>query len=134
MRNVTGMAFAPSGELYAVTMERDSMGDELVPDYFTAVHQGDDFGWPYQYIGGNLQPEFAGKGLDLNPARVPDVLFEAHSAPLDVVFVPDSWPEAYRGDAIVALHGSWNSASPRGYKLVLIPFKDGKPTGEYQNF
>lgn len=134
MRNVTGMAFAPSGKLYAVTMERDSMGDELVPDYFTGVDRGDDFGWPYQYIGGNAQPEFSGKGLKLKAAKVPDVLFEAHSAPLDIVFVPDSWPEEYRGDAIVALHGSWNSSSPRGYKLVLIPFKDGKPTGEYQNF
>jgi glucose/arabinose dehydrogenase len=134
MRNVTGLAFAPSGELYAVTMERDSMGDELVPDYFTGVEQGDDFGWPYQYIGGHVQPEFSGKGLKLKAAKVPDVLFEAHSAPLDVVFVPQSWPEQYRGSAIVALHGSWNAGGPRGYKLVLVPFKDGKPTGDYQNF
>jgi glucose/arabinose dehydrogenase len=134
MRNVTGLAFAPSGALYAVTMERDGMGDGLVPDYFTRVEQGDDFGWPDQYIGGNVQPEFSGSGPKLKPAKVPDVLFEAHSAPLDVVFVPDSWPEPYRGSAIVALHGSWNAGAPRGYKLVLVPFKAGRPTGAYQNF
>jgi glucose/arabinose dehydrogenase len=135
LRNVTGMAFNPAtGDLYAVNMERDSMGDELVPDFFTRVEQGDNFGWPYQYIGGNAQPEFSGKGLKLAAAKVPDVLFEAHSAPLDVVFVPDSWPEKYRGSAIVALHGSSNAASPRGYKLVLVNFKDGRPTGTYENF
>lgn len=135
MRNVTGLAFNDkTGDLYAVTMERDDMGDELVPDYFTRVQEGDNFGWPYQYIGGNVQPEFSDKGLKLAAAKVPDVLFEAHSAPLDVIFVPDSWPEKYRGGAIVALHGSANAATPRGYKLVFVPFKDGRPDGTYENF
>ena len=135
MRNVTGMDFEPkTNTLYAVVMERDSMGDELVPDYLTAVAAGDNFGWPYQYIGGNAQPEFSNKGLKLAAAKVPDVLFEAHSAPLDIAFIPDSWPEAYRGDAIVALHGSSNAAMPRGYKLVRVHFKDGKPDGTYENF
>jgi glucose/arabinose dehydrogenase len=72
--------------------------------------------------------------MKLAPAKVPDVLFEAHSAPLDLAFIPNSWPEKYRGGAIVALHGSWNAASPRGYKLVVVPFKDGKPDGTYENF
>ncbi|MEO8756929.1 MAG: PQQ-dependent sugar dehydrogenase [Devosia sp.] len=135
MRNVTGMAFQPgTNALYAVTMERDGMGDELVPDYFTRVESGDNFGWPYQYIGGNAQPEYQDKGLKLVGAKVPDVLFEAHSAPLDLAFIPDSWPAAYRGDAIVALHGSWNAGTPRGYKLVRVHFKDGKPDGSYENF
>ncbi|MBI4922381.1 MAG: PQQ-dependent sugar dehydrogenase [Devosia nanyangense] len=135
MRNVTGMDFEPAtGALYAVTMERDGMGDELVPDYFTRVEEGDNFGWPYQYLGSNAQPEFKDKGLKLAAAKVPDVLFAAHSAPLDVAFIPDSWPADYRGDAIVALHGSWNAGAPRGYKLVRIPFTDGKPDGGYENF
>jgi glucose/arabinose dehydrogenase len=135
MRNVTAMAFQPqTGDLYAVTMERDGMGDELVPDYLTRVQQGDNFGWPYQYIGGNAQPEYSAKGLKLAAAKVPDVLFAAHSAPLDLAFVPESWPAAYRGDAIVALHGSWNAGQPRGYKLVLVHFKDGRPDGSYENF
>ena len=135
LRNVTGMAFQPgSNSLYVVNMERDGMGDELVPDFLTRVEQGDNFGWPYQYIGGHVQPEFQNKGMKLAAAKVPDVLFEAHSAPLDLAFIPDSWPQKYRGSAVVALHGSWNAAGPRGYKLVLVPFKDGKPDGTYENF
>ena len=135
MRNVTGMDIDPgTGALYAVVMERDGMGDELVPDYFTRVEAGNNFGWPYQYIGGNAQPEFKDKGLKLAAAKVPDVLFAAHSAPLDIAFIPDSWPADYRGDAIVALHGSWNAGAPRGYKLVRVHFKDGKPDGSYENF
>ncbi len=135
MRNVTAMAFQPgTSDLYAVTMERDTMGDELVPDYFTRVQRGDDFGWPYQYIGGNAQPEYAAEVKSLSPATVPDVLFAAHSAPLDLAFVPDSWPAHYRVGAIVALHGSWNAGTPRGYKLVFVPFANGRPTGSYENF
>ena len=135
LRNVTGMAFQPgSNDLYVVNMERDGMGDELVPDFLTKVQEGDNFGWPYQYIGGHVQPEFQNKGMKLAAAKVPDVLFEAHSAPLDLAFIPDSWPQKYRGSAVVALHGSWNAAGPRGYKLVLVPFKDGKPDGTYENF
>ena len=135
LRNVTGMAFQPgTNALYAVNMERDGMGDELVPDFLTRVDQGDNFGWPYQYIGGNVQPEYQNKGLKLAAAKVPDVLFEAHSAPLDLAFVPDSWPAKYHGDAVVALHGSWNAGTPRGYKVVLVHFKDGKPDGSYENF
>lgn len=135
MRNVTAMAFQPgTGDLYAVAMERDGMGDELVPDYLTRVAEGDDFGWPYQYIGNNPQPEFADKAKSLPAATVPDVLFAAHSAPLDLAFVPDSWPQHYRGGVIVALHGSWNAATPRGYKLVFVPFENGRPTGAYENF
>lgn len=135
LRNATGLAFQPStGDLYATNMERDGMGDELVPDFLTRVEEGDNFGWPYQYIGGHVQPEFQNKGMKLAAAKVPDVLFEAHSAPLDLAFIPDSWPEKYRGSAVVALHGSWNAASPRGYKLVIVPFKDGKPDGTYENF
>ena len=135
LRNVTAMAFQPStGDLYATTMERDGMGDELVPDYLTRVQQGDNFGWPYQYIGANPQPDYAAKAKSLPPAKVPDVLFASHSAPLDVAFVPDSWPQKYRGGAIVALHGSWNAGQPRGYKLVFVPFQNGRPTGSYENF
>ena len=129
------MAFQPgTNALYAVTMERDGMGDELVPDFLTRVDEGDNFGWPYQYIGGNVQPQYQDKGMKLAAAKVPDVLFEAHSAPLDLAFIPDSWPADYRGDAIVALHGSWNAGQPRGYKLVRVHFKDGKPDGSYENF
>lgn len=137
LRNATGLRFEPhTGDLYAVVMERDTMGDDLVPDFFTRVEEGDDFGWPYQYAGGFAQP-----GFNTNPsvkraaAKLPDVLFEAHSAPMDLIFLPDSWPEDYRGDAVVALKGSSNREVPTGYKLVTIPFgPDHRPTGGYDNF
>lgn len=135
LRNVTGMDFEPTtGALYAVVMERDGMGDELVPDFLTRVDEGDNFGWPYQYVGGFVQPEFKDKGLKLAAAKMPDVLFEAHSAPLDIAFIPDSWPEEYRGDALVTLHGSYGASQPTGYKVVRVHFEDGKPTGTYDNF
>jgi len=117
-----------------VVMERDGMGNELVPDFLTRVDEGDNFGWPYQYLGGFVQPEFKDKGLKLAAAKMPDVLFEAHSAPLDIAFIPDSWPEEYRGDALVTFHGSYGASQPTGYKVVRVHFENGKPTGTYENF
>jgi glucose/arabinose dehydrogenase len=135
LRNVTGMDFEPtSGALYAVVMERDGMGNDLVPDFLTRVDEGDNFGWPYQYLGGFLQPEFKDKGLKLAAAKMPDVLFEAHSSPLDIAFIPQSWPAEYRGDALVALHGSFGASEPTGYKVVRVHFEEGKPVGTYENF
>ena len=129
LRNATGLAFAPNGDLYAVVMERDAMGDALVPDFFAKVSEGDDFGWPYQYAGGIVQPEFSDGSSKRAAAKLPEVMFEAHSAPMDVIFLPDTWPEDYRGDAIVALKGSSNREIPTGYKLVRIDFADGAPGG-----
>ncbi len=135
MRNTTGMEFHPAtGALYAVVMERDGMGDALVPDYLTRVEEGDFFGWPYQYTGGFVQPEYRNHAPKQKAAKLPDVLFQAHSAPLDIAFIPDSWPEAWRGDSFVALHGSWNSGAPTGYKVVRVHFENGAPKGTYENF
>ena len=134
LRNATGLRFAPNGDLYAVVMERDAMGDALVPDFFAKVSEGDDFGWPYQYAGGVVQPEFSDGSHKRAAAKLPEVMFEAHSAPMDLIFLPDSWPEAYRGDAIVALKGSSNREMPTGYKLVRIDFEGGVPVGGYENF
>ncbi|MEO7221995.1 MAG: PQQ-dependent sugar dehydrogenase [Devosia sp.] len=135
LRNVTGMDFEPTtGALYAVVMERDGMGDDLVPDFLTRVDEGDNFGWPYQYLGGFVQPKFRDTAPKLAAAKMPDVLFEAHSAPLDMAFIPDTWPEEYRGDALVALHGSYGASQPTGYKVVRVHFENGKPTGSYGNF
>jgi glucose/arabinose dehydrogenase len=137
LRNATGLRIEPhTGDLYAVVMERDAMGDDLVPDFFTRVGEGDDFGWPYQYAGGFAQPGLGdGAMVKRVAATLPDVLFEAHSAPMDLIFVPQSWPEAYRGAAIVALKGSSNRQLPTGYKLVVVPFgADHRPSGGYANF
>jgi glucose/arabinose dehydrogenase len=137
LRNPIGLAYLPGTErLFTVVNERDGMGDGLVPDYLTEVQEGGFYGWPYAYLGANPDPKFGDIRPDLVSATLaPDVLFAAHSAALDLVFYDGvQFPEAYRGDAFVALHGSWNSATPTGYKIVRVPFEDGKPTGSYETF
>jgi glucose/arabinose dehydrogenase len=137
LRNPVGIAVHPeTGELYVVVNERDGLGDGLVPDYLTRVREGEFFGWPYAYIGGNPQPRFAERRPDLVARSiVPDVLFESHSAPLGLVFAnSEQFPPDWRDDAFVALHGSWNAAQPTGYKVVRVPFENGRPVGGYVNF
>jgi glucose/arabinose dehydrogenase len=137
MRNATALAFHPdTGELFATVQERDGLGDGLVPDYLTHVEKGAFYGWPYSYIGQNPMPGFASMRPDKVQAAVkPDLLFEAHSSLLDIVFYTGSqFPAEYRGDAFVALKGSWNRSNPIGYKIVRVPFKDGRPQGFYENF
>jgi glucose/arabinose dehydrogenase len=137
MRNPTALAFHPTtGELYAVVQERDGLGDRLVPDYLVRVQQGAFYGWPYAYIGQNPQPGFAQLRPDKVKASVqPDLLFEAHSSTMDIVFYDgQQFPAEYRGDAFIALKGSWNRSEPTGYKVVRVPFKDRKPQGTYENF
>jgi glucose/arabinose dehydrogenase len=124
LRNPVGLAFLPgTDDLWAVVNERDGLGDNLVPDFLTRVHDGGFYGWPYTYIGGHPQPGFEGNA---RPALVPDLLFQSHSAPLGLVF--------WHGDAYVALHGSWNRADPVGYMVVKVPFEGGRPKGWYEPF
>ena len=137
LRNPVGIAFYPgTNDLYVTVNERDGLGDGLVPDYFTRIRQGDFFGWPYAYIGRHPDPDYGAKRPDLvAKTRVPDVLFQPHSAPLGLVFYDgNQFPADYRGDAFVALHGSWNSAKPTGYKVVRIKFANGRPVGGYEDF
>jgi glucose/arabinose dehydrogenase len=136
-RNPTALAFHPqTGELWAVVQERDGLGDRLPSDYLIRVQEGGFYGWPYAYIGKHPQPGFAA----LAPGKVeatitPDLLFAPHSSVLDLVFYNgDQFPTAYRGSAFVALKGSWNRSVPTGYKVVRVPFRDGKPEGSYENF
>jgi glucose/arabinose dehydrogenase len=137
LRNATGLAFNPeTHELFATVEERDGLGDRLVPDYLTHVKEGGFYGWPYAYIGSHPQPGFADKAPDkVKQSITPDLLFEAHSSAMDVVFYAgDQFPPDYKGDAFVALKGSWNRAEPTGYKVVRVPFEHGKPKGGYENF
>lgn len=137
LRNPVGIAFYPGGDdLYTVVNERDGLGDELVPDYLTRLKRDGFYGWPYSYIGRNPQPGFADRRPDLVArAIVPDLLFRSHSAPLGLVFYEGTqFPAGYRGDAFVALHGSWNAAQPRGYFVARVPFADGRPKGYYEVF
>ena len=137
MRNPTALAFQPeTGELYAVVQERDGLGDQLPSDYLVRVQEGGFYGWPYAYIGKHPQPGFADRAPEkVNATITPDLLFEAHSSALDLVFYEgDQFPAEYKGHAFVALKGSWNRSEPTGYKVVRIPFKDGRPEGYYENF
>jgi glucose/arabinose dehydrogenase len=138
IRNCAGLTLQPvSGTVYCATNERDLLGDDLPPDYVTSVAKGGFYGWPWYYIGqhedtrpqGGRRPDLASKVL------LPDVLLQPHSAPLGMAFNPGGqFPSAWKGDAFVALHGSWNRALRTGYKVVRLPFKNGKATGEYQDF
>ncbi|MGA8183678.1 MAG: sorbosone dehydrogenase family protein, partial [Terriglobia bacterium] len=119
------------GALWADINERDMMGDNLPPDYFTHVPQGGFFGWPYSYIGKNLDPRVKEKRPDLvAKALVPDVLLGPHVAPLESTFYTGKqFPASYWHGAFVALHGSWNRSIHSGYMVVFVPFKNGEPSG-----
>ncbi len=136
-RNPTALAFQPeTGDLWAVVQERDGLGDNLPSDYLIRVQQGGFYGWPYAYIGKHPQPGFAQLAPDKVEATItPDLLFQAHSSLLDLVFYEaDQFPAEYKGSLFVALKGSWNRSIPTGYKVVRVPFKDGRPEGYYENF
>ena len=136
-RNPVGIAFRPgTNELWVSVNERDGLGDDLPPDYATHLEPGGFYGWPYAYIGQHPDPTFGAKRPDVvAKTKTPDVLFQAHSAPLGLVFYEGSqFPVDYKGDAFVSLHGSWNSGHPHGYKVVRIHFVNGKPAGGYDDF
>jgi glucose/arabinose dehydrogenase len=137
LRNAVGMAIEPAtGALWATCNERDGYGDDLPPDFVTRVKEGGFYGWPWFYIGPNVDPRFSGKHPEM-AARVitPEVLIQPHSAPLGMTFYTGKkFPAEYHGQAFVAFHGSWNRENRTGYKVVRVPLKDGKPTGEYIDF
>lgn len=137
LRNCSGMTVQPAtGALWCVVNERDELGDNVPFDYATSVKDGAFYGWPWYYVGDNEDPRHKGARPDLaGKVTIPDVLVQAHSAPLNIAFYDGgNFPAEYRGDAFVALHGSWNRNLRTGYKVVRLRFKDGKPTGEYDDF
>lgn len=138
LRNCSGMTVQPAtGDLWCVVNERDSLGDNLPPDYATIVRKDHFYGWPWFYIGGNADPRWKkAPRADLkDKVTVPDVLFQAHSAPLGIAFYTGGmFPAEFRGDAFATMHGSWNRGRRTGYKVVRLIFRDGKPTGAYQDF
>jgi glucose/arabinose dehydrogenase len=136
-RNPTTLAFHPqTRELWAGVQERDGLGDNLPSDYLIRVRQGGFYGWPYAYLGPHPQPGFAERAPGRVTATiVPDLLFQAHSSLLDLVFYEGGqFPPQYRGGAFAALKGSWNRSVPTGYKIVFVPFANGSPAGYYENF
>ena len=142
LRNCVGLAVAPrDGALFCSTNERDGLGDDLPSDCITRVREGGFYGWPWFFIGSHEDPRHRGERPDLAAKTiVPDVLFQAHSAPLTMNFydppvgAPAALGPAYSGQAFVAMHGSWNRAKRTGYKVVRVVMVDGVPTGEYEDF
>jgi glucose/arabinose dehydrogenase len=137
LRNCSGLAVHPTtGDIWCAVNERDGIGDDVPLEYVTAVREGGFYGWPWYYIGNHEEPRRKGERPDLKgEVAVPDVLLEAHTAPLGITFYEGtSFPADYRGNAIVALHGSWNRSERAGYKVVRLPMRGGKATGDYEDF
>jgi glucose/arabinose dehydrogenase len=163
IRNCVGEAINPTtGSLWCSTNERDNLGNHLVPDYVTSVPEGGFFGWPWYYMGGHQDPRLPqpcanGSGPNLQLAAqltpdqaatckrtdlsskvlTPDVLVQPHMASLEMTFYPtkkEQFPASFAGEAFAAEHGSWNRANRAGYNVIVIPMKDGKATGEYDDF
>jgi len=162
IRNCVGEAINPiTGALWCSVNERDNLGNHLVPDYVTSVPEGSFFGWPWYYMGGHQDPRLPqpcanGTGPNLQAAALtsdqaanckradvsskvstPDVLVQPHMASLEMVFYPqqkEQFPTTFAGDAFAAEHGSWNRKNRAGYEVIHIPMKDGKATGEYEDF
>jgi glucose/arabinose dehydrogenase len=163
IRNCVGEAINPiTGSLWCSTNERDNLGNHLVPDYVTSVPEHSFFGWPWYYMGGHRDPrlpEPCADGTGPNPQRkaplteeeaktckrvdlaakvkTPDVLVQPHMASLEMVFYPEhggQFPASFGGDAFASEHGSWNRKNRAGYEVIRLPMKDGKATGEYDDF
>lgn len=138
LRNPNGMDWQPdSGELWVAVNERDDLGDDLVPDYITSVKPNGFYGWPYSYFGQHLDPrmEDEQKPELVASAIKPDYAVGAHTASLGLIFYNgESFAKHYAGGAFVAQHGSWNRESLSGYKVIFVPFKDGRPSGQPEDF
>ena len=141
IRNCVSVTVNPTtGEPWCAVNERDSLGDNLPPDYVTRVKAKAFYGWPWYYIGDNQDPRLRDQRPDLmGKVTVPDVLIQPHSAPLGLTFYTvkhgaAAFPKAYVGDAFVTLHGSWNRSKRTGYKVVRLKTVNGVPTGDYEDF
>lgn len=137
LRNCSGLTVQPAtGDLWCVVNERDELGDNVPFEYATRVREGVFYGWPWYYNGDHEDPRRKGERPDLAAhVAIPDVFIQAHSAPLGIAFYEGgNLPAEYKGDAFVTLHGSWNRGKRTGYKVIRLLFKDGKPTGQYEDF
>jgi glucose/arabinose dehydrogenase len=137
LRNPVGMAWAPGSHvLWTAVNERDELGDDLVPDYLTHVEDGAFYGWPYAYFGAHEDPRMKGQRPDLVAKTVvPDVSLGAHTASLGLAFYDRGpFPAKYHGGAFIGQHGSWNRSALSGYKVVFVPFSQGKPSGPPEDF
>jgi glucose/arabinose dehydrogenase len=137
LRNPVGMDWNPAnGELWTAVNERDELGDELVPDYVTSVKRDGFYGWPYSYFGNIPDPRMKGERKDLvEKAIVPDIPVGPHTASLGLAFyTKDKFPAKYKNGIFIGQHGSWNRSKISGYKVLFVPFANGKPSGKPEDF
>lgn len=138
LRNCSGLAIQPTtGHLWGVVNERDEIGDNTPFEYATHIEEGAFYGWPWYYVGANEDPRHKGRRPDLkDKVTIPDVLMQAHTAPLQIAFYEgNAFPAEYKGGAFVTMHGSWNRERRSGYKVVYLPFDTaGKASGEHVDF
>ena len=136
LRNPTALAIQPGTDrLWAVVNERDELGPNLVPDYLTSVREGGFYGWPYSYWGRNVDPRVR----PADPAKVasairPDYSLGSHVAALGVAFSVPAMGGRFADGVFVGEHGSWNRKDPVGYKVVFVPFRNGRPAGPPVDF
>lgn len=132
LRNPNGMAWEPkTGKLWTAVNERDEIGSDLVPDYITSVKDGGFYGWPYSYYGQHVDVRVDPQKPDLvAKAIAPDYAVGPHTASLGLTFADNSGlPAPFTSGAIIGQHGSWNRKPHSGYKVLFVPFVDGKPSG-----
>jgi glucose/arabinose dehydrogenase len=136
LRNPTALAIQPgTGQLWAVVNERDEIGPDLVPDYLTSVREGGFYGWPYSYWGQTVDVRAQPQKPDLVATAVtPDYSLGSHVAALGLAFSSSVMGPQWADGVFVGEHGSWNRTPPSGYKVVFVPFKDGKPAGDPVDF
>ncbi|CAN7685513.1 PQQ-dependent sugar dehydrogenase [Neorhizobium tomejilense] len=136
LRNPNGLAFNPeTGTLWTVVNERDELGPNLVPDYVTSVQDGAFYGWPWSYYGNHVDARVHPPRPDMvEKAIQPDYALSSHVAALGLTFSMNSaLPAAYANGAFIGEHGSWNRDSFNGYKVIFVPFQNGKPSGKSQD-
>jgi glucose/arabinose dehydrogenase len=137
LRNCVSLVVSPGGDgLWCTVNERDHLGVDLPPDFLTHVIPHGFYGWPWFYVGAHQDPVHLNERPELAAFVItPDVLFQPHSAPLIMAFYDGlQFPAAYRGATFVAMHGSYDRVLRTGSKVVLVPMKNGLPTGEYEDF
>jgi glucose/arabinose dehydrogenase len=130
LRNAVGLAWEPNtGVLWTVVNERDGLGDETPPDYLTSVREGGFYGWPYCYWGQTVDDRVPQDAAMVAKAITPDYALGGHTASLGLCWVPAGTLPGFPDGMAIGQHGSWNRSTLSGYKLVFVPFENGKPSG-----
>ena len=130
LRNPVGTAWEPvTGTLWTVVNERDGLGDETPPDYLTSVKDGGFYGWPYCYWGKTVDDRVPQDPAMVDRAITPDYALGGHTASLGLCWMPEGTLPGFPDGMVIGQHGSWNRSTLSGYKLIFVPFENGKPSG-----